>query len=127
MSAIQEIQEKLNKYPGLGFELESNSISVLPENGFTVWLTENESSYTVGYDGWHEDFDSKEEALNCFAFGLSSECRLKIHKFGDSPYKWVVQYREAGEWLDDSTTGLVFVPFWRSRNIEYLQNAVTNS
>ena len=127
MSVIQEIKEKLGKHPELAFELESNSISVLPDNGFTVWLTENGNSYTVGYDGWHEEFNSKEEALNCFSFGLSSECRLKIHKFGNSPYKWVVQYREAGEWLNDSTTGLIFVPFWRPRNIVYLQNAVINS
>lgn len=127
MSAIQELKEKLDKYPQLKYDLEGSSISVLPENGFTVWLSENEQSYTVGYDGWHEEFSSKEEALNCFAFGLSADCRLKVSKFGNTAYKWIVQYHQDEEWHNDSTAGLIFVPFWRKRTVVYLHNAVINS
>lgn len=32
----------------------------------------------VGYGGWHEHFHSPEKALECFAFGFSDQCRLKI-------------------------------------------------
>ena len=37
-----------------------------------LWLVESEQGCTVGYNGWHEEFSDKNEALNCFTFGLSA-------------------------------------------------------
>jgi hypothetical protein len=34
-----------------------------------------ESGYTVYFEGWPEEFTSEDEALDCFAFGLSPKCR----------------------------------------------------
>jgi hypothetical protein len=67
-----------------------SSISVLPsaDNGFTVTLRVSGEGYTVFFDGWHEDFNDQEEALNCFAFGLADECRLKESRRGGFAYKW---------------------------------------
>jgi len=124
MSAISQIIEKLTKYPELSYEKEGNSISVTPDNGFLVWLTETESNLTVGFSGWHEEFSDIEEALNCFAFGLSSKCRLKIYRRGDTEYKWIVHVQHENEWSDDSETGLFFFPFWRKKEIICLQNAI---
>jgi hypothetical protein len=97
-------------------------------DGFAVSLTEKLSGYTVGFDGWHEEFDEEDEALEAFAFGLSDQCRLKVVKRGKMECAWIVEGRENDQWQEDSTTGLIFIPFWRKRNVEYRQNRViTNS
>jgi hypothetical protein len=46
-------------------------------SGFTVGLRITPSGFTVYFEGWHEEFTSEDEALNCFAFGLSPKCRLR--------------------------------------------------
>jgi hypothetical protein len=79
MDAIEQIKERLRKYPDVRYEVGASSISVLPtsNDGFTVGLDISQSRYTVSFNGWQEDFQEEEEALDCFAFGLSEECRLK--------------------------------------------------
>src|SRR5688572_10118904 len=98
MSLIDDIKARLSKYPNARYESSGSSISVFPssENGFTVELTVNHVSYTVSFEGWHEDFDDEEEALNCFVFGLSDECRLKECRRGGFAYKWTVESRQDG-------------------------------
>ncbi len=124
MSVIEEIKVRLRKYPQAKYESDDASISVFPmsDGGFTVSLAEHQDSYTVSFDGWHEEFQDKEEALNCFAFGLSSECRLKEVRRGNSAYKWTVESSENGKWVEDGTTGLFLFPFWKKKEVRYLQN-----
>jgi hypothetical protein len=126
MNVIEEIKTKLQNYPHAKFESDDNSVSVFPisDDGFTVGLSVNRDSYTVSFDGWHEDFQDKEEALNCFAFGLSSDCRLKEYRRGKVAYKWVVESKENGEWVEDGTTGLFLFPFWMRKEVRYLQNTL---
>ena len=59
MNFIAEIKKKLESYPELEWELEGSTISVSPKGGFTVWLTVSEDDCTVGYNGWHEEFEEK--------------------------------------------------------------------
>jgi len=123
--AISEIIERLKKYPNSEYELNENSIIVKEnnENGFSVSLTSNEKdNYTVAFDIWHEEFDNEIDALNCFAFGLSKDCRLKTTKKGEKPVKWTVQSNENGNWIDGSTTGLINLAFWKKVEVVYLQN-----
>lgn len=127
MSIITRIKEKIEKYPNLIADEEQDSISITPVGGFTVWATDNGSSYTVGFEGWHEEFESIDEALNCFAWGLSTECRLKVTKRGNVTHKWVAQSLENGQWVNTSTTGLLFFPFWRRAKVSHKQNAIINS
>jgi hypothetical protein len=129
MDVIGEIKDRLQKYPNAQFESDGNSISVLPisSDGFTVSLSVNQDSFTVFFNGWHEDFKDKEEALDCFAFGLSSDCRLKEYRRGNAAYKWTVESKENGEWVGDSTTGLLLFPFWLKRKIRYLQNTLISA
>ena len=127
MNAISEIKEELKKYPSLKFIVEDNTISITPENGFTVWLTEYENQWTVGYKGWHEEFEDQESALKCLFFGLSSTCRLKVFKRGNMEYKWTMEAEENGQWVSYSTTCLLFIPFWRRRSIIYLSNNVMST
>ncbi|MCP3872874.1 MAG: hypothetical protein GY699_06930 [Desulfobacteraceae bacterium] len=126
MSAIEIIKGKLKKYPQLKYQVEGNKISVEPSlaTGFSVWLIENDPGFTVGFDGWHEEFDSQDEALNCFGFGLSDECRLKIVMSDNMPCSWTVQSKNGDEWQDDSTTGLFLIPFWKKKKVKYLSNPI---
>ena len=124
MDALEVLKTKLLKYPDLPNEQNEKSLSIMPEGGFTVSFHENETGYTVGYEGWHEDFSNADEALDCFAFGLSDQCRLEITQRGGFAYKWTLQYRDGDNWVDDSTTGLFLFPFWRKKTVVYLRNNV---
>lgn len=124
MNIKEEIKNKLEKYPELKYEEGGSSIYIFPlnEEGFTIGLEENGTSFTVSFDGWHESFESAEEALNCVGFGLSDSCRLKTIYRGKTPQKWVMEFKENNEWVMNSETGLIFFPFWRKQTIVYKQN-----
>jgi hypothetical protein len=100
------------------------SIEVHPAdaNGFTVGLCESAGEIVVSFEGWHEHFKAESEALNCFAFGLSESCRLRVAYRGAMPVSWAVECWRDERWIPDTETGLIFVPFWRSKSVRYLQN-----
>jgi hypothetical protein len=129
MNAIQKIKTKLLAYPDVQYSESADGIEVHPgsQSGFTVGLRITPSGFTVNFEGWHEDFTSEDEALDCFAFGLSPKCRLAIVFRGDTGTKWVVEGLENGAWTPDSETGLLLQPFWRSARVEYRQNHVLNA
>ena len=85
-------------------------------------LSGGPGDYVVSFEGWHERFTVEEEALDCFSFGLSESCRLRVTYRGESPVSWAVQSLEHGTWVVDSTTALIFTPFWRRRTVVYRQN-----
>src|SRR5688572_22777878 len=109
MSAADAIRDKLRSYPQLRFEESADCITVptATPDGFPVSLQQHGSHYTVSFAAWHEEFDSELEALNCFAFGLSEECRLRVESRGSFDYRWTVQHYRDGGWHDDSQTGLI--------------------
>ncbi|MFP5492872.1 MAG: hypothetical protein ACLGG0_15320, partial [Bacteriovoracia bacterium] len=78
-------------------------------------------------DGWHESFEEADEALSCFLFGLSEDCRLKITSRGNSRHKWEVQFLKSENWETDSETGLLLFPFWKKARVSYLQNKLIKS
>jgi hypothetical protein len=123
-NVIEQIIEKLRKYPHLAYEIGKSSITVKPTSnqGFTVSLETTGSKHTVFFNGWHEDFQVQEEALDCFAFGLSDECRLQECRRGSFAYRWTVESKHNGEWVADSETGLLLFPFWKTKTVRYLQN-----
>lgn len=124
MDLIEEIKKRLSKYPDARFESDASSVTVLPNspNGFSVDLTVNHNGCTVSFEGWHEEFEDQEEALNVFALGLSDECRLQEHRRGAFAYKWTMECLEDGKWIEQSTTGLLIFPFWMKKSVRYLQN-----
>ncbi len=122
---INEIVNRLKKYPEVEYELNGGSITVIGKNknGFPVTLTTNRNgNFTVAFDFWHEKFDNENDALNCFAFGLSKDCRLKLTKKGNRPIKWTVESNENGIWKEGSTTGLINLSFWKKSKFEFFQN-----
>jgi hypothetical protein len=126
MNPLDEIKTRLQKYPHVKYESSSSSITVFPlsDSGFAVDFTVTGNQYTVSFNGWHEEFTDATEALNCFAFGLSDECRLKECRRGQFAYKWTVESKQDGEWVADSETALVLFPFWRRAQVVYLQNNI---
>lgn len=126
MSAIQQIIDRLRRRADLHYHVSGRTITVSPPSsrGFTVWLTEAPGEWTVGFDGWHEHFKSEEEALSCFAFGLSDRCRLQVRYRGSFPCRWTLEERTEDHWREVSTVGLLLFPFWRRLRIEYRQNTV---
>lgn len=126
MSAIQTLKSKLVKYPELTYSETPSSLEVPPvdDTGFSVSLIDEAPNFTVHYEGWHEHFTDQEQALNCFAFGLSASCRLVVTRRGTTPVHWQLEVFQEGSWIPDSCTGLIFTPFWRAKNVVHLQNHV---
>ena len=129
MNAIQKIKTKLSAYPDVQYSESADAIEVHPrdQSGFTVGLRITPSGFIVNFEGWHEEFTSEDEALDCFAFGLSPKCRLVVVLCGDTETKWVVEGFENDAWTPDSETGLLLQPFWRSARVEYRQNRVLDA
>ncbi len=124
-----EIRKRFEKYPGARTEEDDGSIRFLPSSpeGFVVEFHMDQDKYIVAFEGWHEHFRNVDEALNCLAFGLSDECRLKIVSRGGKPHKWIVEHFCDGEWISDSETGHLLFQFWRSPSVDYRQNALIKS
>ena len=126
---IETLHIKLDQLRAVRCEANQNTLRVVPatENGFEVILERlGGSQFRVYFNGWHEESEDPQEALDCAAFGLTSLCRLKAISRGDFEYNWTLQYQEAGEWLNHSTTGLMLFPFWRSKETHIRQNRTLN-
>ena len=123
MGVIETVRNRLiSNHPDLRFTESDSMIAVQsPVNGgFNISIT---SDLVVWFDGWHEHFDDESEALDCFAFGFSDQCRLKVTLRGKFDYRWALQVIRDGEWVTESTTGLLIFPFWRAKRVEYRSNA----
>lgn len=126
---IEKIKAKFANYPNVRIEETSTGVSILPTNtnGFAVELIDHGTWYTVHFDGWHEMFTDQDEALDCLAFGLSDKCRLRITMRGSAPQKWTLEAEQNGEWIEDSTTGLLLFPFWRRKTTIFRSNGLMGS
>ena len=124
MSIIDKICNRLKEYPIAVFRADPNVVTVRPtsEDGFSVALEVVDCGYRVSFDGWHEEFSSEEDALNCFAFGLSAECRLRTVSHGGFPHQWTVECLTDGVWREGNTTGLLLFPFFLPKKVRILQN-----
>ncbi len=114
MTAIEKIKARLSAHPEIRYSEGPNEIDVIPpdSSGFSVGFRIIPTGFTVNFAGWHEEFTSEDEALDCFAFGLSPNCRLAVVLRGNTETKWVVESLTNGKWTPDSETGLLLQPFW---------------
>jgi len=114
------VMHALNKKP----EERPESVQMFARELEIAIRAVTEDEFIVSFDGWHEHFKSQVDALNCFALGLTDQCRLKVFRRGRTDYRWTLEYRTEGGWKEDSTTGFLFFPFWRKCEILYRQNAI---
>ena len=126
METFARLREKLAAHPTARIDETGQALTVLPSTptGFPVTLRRIGAGYQVSFEGWHEDFDAEDDAIACFGFGLSNRCRLAITFRGTSPVQWTVESLRDATWTPDSTTGLLFTPFWRAKRVEYRSNAL---
>ena len=124
MNPIEQIKAKLARHPELRFVETPSSIQVKApsENGFNVTFDVEANSFTVHFDGWHEHFKTVEEALNCFAFAFSGQSRVAVTYRGTTAVRWTLETLREGQWLRDSETDLLFVPFWLPVRVVHRQN-----
>ncbi len=127
IAAYEEVNRELAKVPGLKYEHSPNRVRVQPlfEEGFPVEIFAKEGGgYTVYFSVWNENFHSEDDALDCFFFGLSDDCRLEVTYRGAYDYRWTMQSFEDEEWVPYSTTAMIFFPFWSPKKTRYLQNKI---
>jgi hypothetical protein len=122
---FEELLRKLNDCGQVRYEAGADFIRVLPTRpvGFPVkiewvWGTH----FTVFLDGWHQDFDSYEEAVRCFTLAVSGHYRLKTRSKGGFRFRWTVEYWDGSDWVEDSTSTDLFYPFWKPTSTNYLRN-----
>jgi hypothetical protein len=125
---ISRIKEKLQKYPHVPYTTTEGFLEIPAQSpsGFRVWVSERSDGYTVGFEGWHEEFTDEEEALNCFAFGLTADCRLRVFRCLSTDYKWQLFHRVDDRWVMESETGLFVLTFWFRKEQRELQNEITD-
>lgn len=123
MGFLEDVAERLVRR-SIPYELDATTLTVRPrdERGFTVSLHCREGHASVSFEGWHEDFDDERAAASCFVFGLTTRCRLKVTRRRGMACAWTLEAMEEGVWQEDSTTGLLLVPWWAKKSYEYLQN-----
>ena len=124
---IAELKSRLDDMPGLRYTAGPGSVAVEPGSGdgFPVSVFADDRGYVVSFHGWHEHFTDAESAVDCFLFGLTDRARLKVSSRCGVDYKWTLEYRRDGQWVEDSTTGRLFFPFWCRRTTRYLRNRGT--
>jgi hypothetical protein len=129
---IDQLSQKLAKFPGARFETDSSSITFFPDanDGFMVRLVVKQTpigaKYVVFYNGCHEEFTEWREAMETFGFGLSTGCRLREYSRYGRPYRWVVEVQHEDNiwrpnWEITAWAG-PFWHFWRRPQVRLLQN-----
>ena len=126
MALLDEIREKLSKYPDATFESDDSSITVRPNSpgGFPVAFMDCASEYIVSLGGWHDHFDNSDEALDIFFTGLTTHSRISVSIRGNTEYKWTLELLGDNEWVPSSTCGLLF---FRSGDELFKQSNKTTS
>ena len=128
MNATLALIEKLQKHPELAYSETPGRVRIEPPSakGFAIELLSDGTLCTVflGSAGFHESFDTTEEALNFIAWCYSGEARVREVWRGNRPQKAILEAHENGDWRPVSETGFLFVPFWRERREFVLENPI---
>ncbi len=125
---IELIENKLVQFPKVKFQKIPNGISVsaLTPEGFDIWVSDDGTKVTVGYAGWYQHFpDDRRQAYECFLWGLTDHCRLKVFSKGDRDYKWAAEFRRGQDWKGMGVVtdfGEILFHFWKTTHIRFLQN-----
>ncbi|MFK8012687.1 MAG: hypothetical protein AB8B80_11635 [Marinicellaceae bacterium] len=101
-------------------------------NGFDVIVSMDELDVYILTDcGYHDhwrltEFKNNNEALESI-FGLvrdmlSENMQIKVMLSNKSPYRWILQFKEESQWMDESTTGLLFWNYFGRRREEVYKN-----
>jgi hypothetical protein len=125
-SIIDRARHRLSAFPDVQFEATPTAIHVPAPGaqGFSVSLRIEGARFIVRYDGWSQTFGRAEDAYDCFEFGLSDSCALRVTLRGETACRWQIEKREYGLWVPGRTVRRRWVPFWRPLRTERRQNHV---
>ena len=127
-SVIERATRTLDALGGVDYSATPSTVTVRPSDacGFVVTLAvEHARAFVVSYDRWQHRFDRAEDAYDCFEFGLSDSCRLRVTYRGEDAVAWHVEKREYGIWVPSSrSTSRLSLKFWKRRRLVYRQNRV---
>jgi hypothetical protein len=115
---------------GVAFDAAEDRIAVpaADAGGFDVTLRVVEPrKFLVSYEGWFQTFGRAEDAYDCFEYGLSDSCRLRITFRGRTAVAWQIEKRDYGVWMPGRAVRRRLAPFWRKARIERRQNQVFKS
>ena len=123
---IRRIRDRAARHPELLVTEAPGWIEVRPPGvaSFAIVLVDQATSYTVYFEGWHEECAGMDEALDLVAMGLSDSVRLRVVRRGTVDCSWTLEVRTPDGWEAESTTGRLLFPFWKRREMRYLQNSV---
>jgi hypothetical protein len=131
MSLVQELEVRVRDLPNVRYTLGRDSITIVPEDrgGFTISVRESAGPgrrrYRVEFNRWHAAFETRSDALDCVAAGLSGDYRLRVMQRGGRPFRWTLEGYEDGLWRVASTVTRPLHRFWGAREILYLKNRLT--
>jgi hypothetical protein len=132
-SILDEIENRLARYPEARVKRDLSSISYLPSysDGYVVTLRvarkRGVECYSVFYKNSHVETTARKAAVVEFGFALSNGCRLKEYLKRGEAYRSTVEIWDIEErrWKPDWE----FIPwsnalwkFWDRPTIRYLQN-----
>ena len=126
-SVIDRAATALTRLGGVPFTSSDVELSVpsMTDDGFEVSLNvAGPRRFLVRYDNWHQVFDRAEDAYDCFEYGLSDSCRLRVTYRGTTPVECCIERRQYGLWVPGRAIARRLSPFWRSRRIVHRQNRV---
>ena|SRR5258708_6438849 len=130
-SIIEEICERMKRYPHAGLEHDDSSVTYHPSSpsGFIVQLIVRQGGsrehYWIYYGGCRQEMAQQACAIVTFGFGLSTGCRLRVYSRGRRPYHWIIDLWYETSWKADWETydfSSVFWHFWRRPKVHCLQN-----
>ena len=96
------------------------------EAGFLVGVAELEDGWAIsfGENGTHDDVREATDLFEIVAFALSDSARLREVWRGSFWQRGILETKSPDGWERVTETGLLFFPFWRSKQITIRQNRI---
>ena len=126
MNVLQLAEDHVRRYPALRYQRRALSLEVDPPNpnGFSVSIEVTKDGFVVRLAGWHEEFEDERDAIECFCFAFSSQCRLRVASRGDTDCEWTLEFRDAEGWVSDKTIEKRSFQIWKPKEVRYLHNII---
>ena len=124
MKVIENLKDKLSKYPHIIYQIEGNTLSIEPsdEKGFPITFSYHENEYTVSFGNWHGRFTSEEDVIDFIGLGLSKNCRLREVSRGGKAFRWTIESIIDGKWHTVYETAYLSLKFWEKPKEVIFQN-----
>ena len=87
-----------------------------------IELLIHSGQYQIYFDRWSTKIKKKQDVINMVLFGLSAACRVRVVKWGSKTFEWGVESLKNGKWNNINTKRKLLKPFWKAKEILYLQN-----